>query len=63
MLSRMLLQSPLVPIPSGADQEPSLPHSNQTLQQEQSSDDLDNHDFDWSVDDEDVAYFSNLLDD
>ena len=48
-----------LPPPLGIAHVQSPPRSKQVLQPEQSSDDLDTHDFDRSVDDKDVAYFSN----
>ena len=61
--TQVVQNDPPLPPSSGIADAHSSPRSNQVLLQEQSSDDLDTPEFDWSVDKEDVTYFSNLLDD
>ena len=49
----------------GIDPDQALPHTNQATQdtqQELSSDQLDSPGFDWSVDEDNIAYFSSLMD-
>ena len=61
--SQVVQNDPPIHPPSCIAQAHSPPRTNQVQQQEQSSDSLDTQSFDWSVDEEDVVYFSNLLDD
>ena len=60
--SQVVQNDPTLPPPSGIAHAHSPPCSNHAPQQQQSSsDDLDTHDFDWSVDEEDVTYFLQFV--